>query len=160
MSGHADRTYRQPFKWSTSEEGSAYNVTGLSISGDTTLYVDWDAYNKTLDGALEQDGASTSFLNTVRYWTKVKSEDEVLRYGSYEYYDGYKNVWGEGSAAPLFAFKRSYNGTTYLCITNFSGSDYTNMKAVHGKTSSALKYASSGCTYDKIVSGGTIVIKL
>ena len=160
LSGHADRTYRQPFKWSTSEEGSAYNVTGLSISGDTTLYVDWDAYNKTLDGALEQDGASTSFLNTVRYWTKVKSEDEVLRYGSYEYYDGYKNVWGEGSAAPLFAFKRSYNGTTYLCITNFSESKYKNMKEVHKKSSSALKYASSGCTYDEIVSGGTIVIKL
>jgi len=160
-SPHADRSSRQPFKWTKADydEGGSKYITHFSISGDTTLPVEWDSYNKTVDGVVEQQAANNSFLKTVRFWTNLKANDEVLRYGDYAYYDGYaKAGWGDG-AKPLFTFTRTYNGVKYLVVTNFSAYDYSNLKSVMPSTAT-LVAVSGGGTLDVLPSGGTLVAKI
>ena len=152
-SPHADRASRQPFKWTTAglDNGGSKYTTNFSISGDTTLYVVWDSYNKTVAGVKEQDADQNSFLNSVRYWTEKKSTDEVLRYGSYEFI----HAWGE-QAAQLLSFKRSYNGKTYWCLTNF-GTNNANVGSMVAKGS--VKYA-NGYANGSLAGGSTMVIEL
>ena len=157
-SSHADRAYRQPFKWTNDAHGKY--ITDFSISGDTTLYVDWDEYNKRYLEAVDvQDGKADSYLNTVRYWTKAKSEDEVLRYGDYYYYRGFSDQWGQG--VPLFAFTRNYQGKTYVVVTNFSEYNYFGISGIIG--AGTLLYKTGGDLsggYDSVGPGETIVVKI
>ena len=159
-SPHADRQYRQPFKWTTKDydEGGSHFITHFSISGDKTFKVEWDNYNETLAGVSEQSADTGSFLNTVRYWTHLKSTDDVIRYGSYAYKPV---VWDGGhgaTASMLFAFTRTYNGTTYWCITNFDRSDYIlNNIFASGDT---LVAATSGASMTSLPGGATIVVKI
>ena len=152
-SPHADRASRQPFKWTTAglDNGGSTYTTNFSISGDTTLYVVWDSYNKTVAGAAEQNTDANSFLNLVRYWTEKKSTDDVLRYGNYEFI----HAWGP-QAAQLLSFKRTYNGTTYWCLTNFGadGADVSSM--VNGNQ---VKYE-KGYSNGTLAGGSTMVIKM
>lgn len=152
LSPHIDRQYRQPFKW---EKGMTDQTTDYSISGDTTLYVRWDSYNEQLAGVKEQDTDPNSFLNYVRYWTKLKSEDEVIRYGDYTY----KPVdWGGGNiATALFAFTRSYSGKTYWVITNFDEYDYEMGNILGGYK---LVAVSNGGSLTKLPKGGTVVVEI
>jgi glycosidase len=148
QSPHVDRQYRQPFKWTTTADGSDF-ITHYSISGDETYYVEWDAYNLTLPGAAEQKADANSLLNYVRYWTDAKSNDEVLRYGSYEFI----HAWGP-QAAQLLSFKRIYNGKSYWCLTNFGGNDswadVTSMingyRVVYGEGNLSNGWLAPGCT--------------
>ena len=154
-SPHVDRQYRQPFKWTTADydKGGSEYITHYSISGDVTYYVTWDEYNKSLAGCAEQDEVAGSFLNTVRYWTELKSTDNVIRYGDYQY----KQIdWG-GGEAPLFSFTRSYNGKTYWVITNFSDYDY-NVSGLVGR--SEIIAITPGCAADALASGATIVFRI
>lgn len=150
-SPHVDRQYRQPFKWTTNESDSEY-TTDYSISGDKTYYVEWDSYNKTLPGVAEQLKDSNSFLNEVMKWTKLKSTDNVIRYGDYKL----REFGGNGN---MFAFTRSYNGTTYWVVCNFGKSEYRNAKNVFGANSS-LVCATNGASLDYIPVGGTVVAKI
>lgn len=150
-SPHVDRQYRQPFKWTTSASGSDY-ITSYSISGDKTYYVEWDAYNKTLAGVKEQLADSNSFLNEVMKWTKLKSEDDVIRYGDYAFK-------AFGSNGDMFSFTRSYNGTTYWVVCNFGKSEYKNAQSVFGSNAS-LVCASKGASLNYIPAGGTVVAKI
>ncbi len=156
-SPHVDRQYRQPFKWTTKDydNGGSNYITHFSISGDATYYVRWDDYNKTVSGAEEQDKDTNSFLNYVRYWTNLKSNDAVIRYGEY----AYKPVeWNPGNVAQaLFSFTRTYQGTTYWIVTNFDSSDYTNLSIFNNYDVVAVTPGGSKTT---LPSGGTIVVKL
>lgn len=150
-SPHVDRQYRQPFKWTTNKAGSKY-ITDYSISGDKTYYVKWDTYNATLPGAKEQMAQSNSFLSEVMKWTKLKSEDQVIRYGSY----ACKPFGGNGD---IMGFTRSYNGKTYWVVINFGNSEYRNAKSVFG-ANSKLICASTGSSLDYIAVGGTVVAQI
>ena len=147
-SPHADRSSRQPFKWESTVTGY---TTNFSISGDTTLYVVWDSYNKTIASVKEQDNDANSFLNHVRYWTEKKSTDEVLRYGNYEFI----HAWGP-QAAQLLSFKRTYNGTTYWCLTNFGENSADVSSMVNGNQ---VKYE-KGYSNGSLAGGATMVIKM
>ena len=147
-SPHADRASRQPFKWESTVTGY---TTHFSISGDTTLYVEWDDYNKTIASADQQAADQNSFLNLVRYWTEKKSTDEVLRYGNYEFI----HAWGP-QAAQLLSFKRTYNGTTYWCLTNFGADEADVSSMVNGNT---VKYQ-KGYNNGRLAGGSTMVIKM
>ena len=150
QSPHVDRQYRQPFKWTTSASGSEY-ITRYSISGDETYWVEWDAYNVQLLGVAEQTAIADSYLNYVRYWTEKKSTDNVLRYGNYEFI----HAWGP-QAAQLLSFKRTYNGTTYWCLTNFGTDNADVSSMVNGNT---VKYA-QGYNYGSLAGGCTLVIQM
>ncbi len=150
-SPHIDRQYRQPFKWTTNKDGSEY-IVNYSISGDKTYYVEWDNYNESLLGVAEQSADNNSFLNEVRKWTKLKSEDNVIRYGDYKY----RKFGGNGD---MFAFTRSYNGTTYWVVCNFGTSEYNNARNQFG-AGAELICASNGTTLDYIPVGGSIVVKV
>lgn len=153
-SPHADRASRQPFKWTTADfdaQGGSKYITHFSISGDTTLYVEWDDYNKTVAGVKEQDADDGSYLNLVRYWTKAKSEDEVLRYGDYEFV----HAWGP-QASRLLSFKRTYGGKTYWCLTNF-GDGEADVSSMVG--SNPVVYQ-KGYANGKLAGGSTMVIKV
>lgn len=160
-SPHVDRQYRQPFKWTTKDydEGGDTSITHYSISGDETYYVEWDEYNKTVLGVAEQTAAGdTSYLNIVRYWTNKKATDPVLRYGNYEFI----HAWGP-QAAQLLSFKRTYNGTTYWCLTNFGAEGNCHAAA---DVSSMLKEGSvkyvtpGGLNGGSLAGGATLVIKM
>ena len=152
-SPHVDRQYRQPFKWTT--DTSSKYITNFSISGDTTLYVKWDTYNETLKGVNEQDTDTSSFLNSVRMWTELKSNDPVIRYGSYQYK---KIEWNPGNVEQsLFSFTRTYNGVTYWCVTNFTEYDYTNLN-IFGNYQ--IVKASAGANLTTLPAGATIVLKI
>ena len=152
-SPHADRSSRQPFKWTTAglDNGGSTYTTNFSISGDTTLYVVWDSYNKTVAGVQEQTADANSFLNAVRYWTEKKSTDEVLRYGNYEFI----HAWGP-QAAQLLSFKRTYNGTTYWCLTNFGTNNADVSSMVNGNQ---VMYG-QGYNNGSLAGGSTMVIKM
>ena len=156
-SPHVDRQYRQPFKWTTADKasgGSKY-ITNFSISGDTTLYVNWDSYNKTLKGVDEQDTDTSSFLNYVRKWTNLKSTDDVIRFGDYKYK---KIEWNPGNVEQsLFSFTRTYGNTTYWIVTNFTEYDYTNLN-IFGNYE--IIEASAGANHQTLPAGGTIVLKI
>lgn len=145
QSPHVDRRYRQPFKWTTSASGSSY-IVNYSISGDKTYYVDWDSYNIALAGVAEQLADANSYLNQVKYWTKIKSEDDVIRYGSYEFYNC--------NQSPIFSFKRSYNGTTYIVLCNLGPNP------INVNVSGTVKYSSKGSTNSKVSAYGTVVIQV
>lgn len=149
-SPHVDRQYRQPFKWTTTAEDSAY-TTNYSISGDKTYYVEWDSYNETLPGATEQLADSNSFLNEVRKWTKLKSEDKVIRYGDY--------AFKKFGSSDMFAFTRTYEGVTYWVVCNFNTSEYKNAHNVFG-SNAELICASAGASLDYIPAGGCVVAKI
>ena len=112
-SPHVDRQYRQPFKWTTKDydEGGSKYITHFGISGDTTYTVEWDSYNKTLPGVAEQEKDANSMLNFSKKWTNLKSNDDVIKYGKYQ---------SVQSQAGIFAYKLTYNGTTYYCYHNFT----------------------------------------
>lgn len=150
-SPHVDRQYRQPFKWTTNADGSKY-ITNFSISGDKTYYVKWDSYNATLAGAKEQKAQSNSFLNQVMKWTKLKSEDPVIRYGDY----GYKKF---GSNGDMMGFTRSYNGKTYWVVVNFGKSEYQNAQSQFG-SGAKLICSSNGSSLNYIAPGGTVVVQI
>ena len=154
-SPHADRASRQPFKWTKDVNEELYDyTTHFSISGDVTLYVEWDSYNKKLDGVLEQSKEGDSFLNEVSDWARWKSEDDVLRYGSYAYKPV---VWDNGqTATALFSFTRSYNGKTYWIITNFDATDYNVSYATNGYN---IVKASEGADLYTLPSGGTLILE-
>ena len=155
-SPHVDRQYRQPFKWTKAdydEQGGSHFITHFSISGDKTFYVEWDPYNVALDGVAEQDADANSFLNYVRYWTNLKSSDDVIRYGDYNY----KSLGWGGGEEPLFSFTRSYNGTTYWVVTNFSQYVYDLSGVMTGYNVIAI---SDGSTLGALASGATIVVKI
>ncbi|MCR5564498.1 MAG: InlB B-repeat-containing protein [Gammaproteobacteria bacterium] len=156
-SPHIDRQYRQPFKWTTAskENGGSKYITNFSISGDTTLYVTWDTYNQALKGVNEQKTDNTSILSNTMYWTNVKSTDPVIRYGDYKYAPV---KWNNSVDQNLFAFTRTYEGTTYWVITNFSQYDY-NVSSLFS-SSNKVMYVSIGASADHLPSGGTIVVKL
>lgn len=149
-SPHVDRQYRQPFKWTTTAEGSKY-TTNYSISGDKTYYVKWDNYNEALLGANEQLADSNSFLNEVIKWTKLKSEDRVIRYGNY--------AFKKFGSSDMFSFTRSFEGTTYWVVCNFNTSEYKNARSVFG-SSAQLVCASQGASLDYIPAGGSVVAKI
>lgn len=150
-SPHVDRRYRQPFKWTTSASGSKY-IPEYSISGDKTYYVDWDAYNKTLPGVAEQKAQSNSFLNNVMKWTKLKSTDEVIRYGDY----AYKKFGANGD---MMGFTRSYNGKTYWVVINFGVSEYNNASQIFG-SGAKLICNTDGSSLNYIAVGGAVVVQI
>ncbi len=154
-SPHVDRQYRQPFKWTKAdydEQGGSQFITHFSISGDRTVYVECDPYNVALDGVAEQDADEGSFLNYVRYWTDLKSSDDVIRYGDYNY----KSLGWGGGEEPLFSFTRSYQGTTYWVVTNFSQYVYDLSGVMSGYEVIAI---SGGSTVGALASGATVVVK-
>ena len=149
-SPHVDRQYRQPFKWTKAASGSKY-TTSYTIPGDKTYYVEWDSYNKTLDGVAEQINNSNSFLNEAKKWTALKSNDPVIRYGSYKFVQF-------GTTDDYFSFQRTYNGTTYWIVTCFKY-NYNNPRSIFGNNAT-LVCASAGASLSNIPVGGTVVVKI
>ena len=154
-SPHADRAYRQPFKW---EKNAVEQTTDFTISGDTTLYVNWDAYNAALSGVKEQKLDENSILRTAMFWTELKSTDEVIRYGDYYYDDRYIS-WG-GDASSLFCFTRSYKGVKYLCVTNFADHEFKAMKSKLPASATLVKITGGGTDFDTLPAFGTMVVKI
>ncbi|MDE6585831.1 MAG: InlB B-repeat-containing protein [Clostridia bacterium] len=148
-SPHVDRQYRQPFKWSKS---AGKYTTSYSIPGDKTYYVEWDSYNKTLPGVAEQKATNGSFLKEVMGWTKLKSEDPVIRYGDYTYCSFDNN-------GDIMSFKRSYEGKTYWVICNFGRSEYGNPGRVFGSRAKLI-HASNGASLSYLPVGGSMVVEI
>lgn len=113
-SPHADRWARQPFKWDTS--GSSKYTTGYSFSGNKTFSVEWDSYNATLKGVLEQSSDASSLLNSVRSLTELKKQERTLKVGSYTPLDLSKYA----SDYNVFAFTRSFEGENIHVLINMS----------------------------------------
>ncbi|MBQ9145264.1 MAG: InlB B-repeat-containing protein [Clostridia bacterium] len=147
LSPHVDRQYRQPFKWTTADwdEGGSQYITHYGISGDTTYAVTWDNYNITLPGVKEQSADPNSMLNFCRYWTDAKSNDDVLKYGTYTVLSSNEGV---------FAYKLTYNGTTYYCYHNFTQYSISN----YNRGGSTVVYSNGGST-SVIPAYGTIIFR-
>ena len=131
-SPHADRWYRQPFKWG--DDDKAKYTTGFSFSGDKTYSIEWDNYNKTLKGVTSQKEDSNSILNVYAALSKLKATDEVLLKGSYE-------AINVSSSIDVMAYKRSYNGKTYYIYHNF-GSQSASITSNSGNVLFTLNGAS------------------
>lgn len=123
-SAHVDRHYRQPFKW---EKAATSQTTGFSISGDKTYFVEWDNYNKNLNGVKEQSNDNNSMLSYTKKWTNLKHTDDVIKYGKYAPLASIGNV---------FSYTLTYNGTTYYCYHNFS--QYTVSSYMNGGSTVVL----------------------
>ena len=78
-SGHEDRWYRQPMKWSGTVEGSTYNCK--YPIGFNNYTMTWDALNMQLDGVAEQSADDKSILNAYKSLIKIRKENPVLARG-------------------------------------------------------------------------------
>lgn len=129
---HADRWYRQPFKWAKEE---TEETTGFTFSGDKTYGIEWDSYNKTIDGVKEQKEDSSSILSEFMKLTKIKSQTKALINGSYE-------AINLSNAGEVFAFKRTSTDGTYYCFQNY-GSSSIKLSGYDGKVIYSLNSAST-----------------
>lgn len=141
---HADRWYRQPFKWS---KDKTEETTGFTFSGDKTYGIEWDNYNKTLDGVEQQKVDSSSILSEFMKLTKLKSETKALINGTY-------TPINISNAGEVFAFKRVGSDGTYYCFQNF-GSATIN---ISGYTGTPV-YTLNGATTSSLPGYSAIVIK-
>ncbi|MDE7329797.1 MAG: hypothetical protein K2N30_01705 [Clostridia bacterium] len=78
-SGHEDRWYRQPMKWTTALEGSSYNCN--YPIGFNNYVMTWDSLNAQLHGAAEQSAEENSILNAYKAFIKIRKENPVLARG-------------------------------------------------------------------------------
>ncbi|MCH5152303.1 MAG: hypothetical protein J1F65_06630, partial [Clostridiales bacterium] len=77
--GHEDRWYRQPMKWTTALENSTYNCNYLM--GFNNYRMEWDTLNVQLHGVEEQLAESDSILNLYKDIIKIRKENPVLARG-------------------------------------------------------------------------------
>lgn len=78
-SGHEDRWYRQPMKWTAELGDSSYNCQ--YPIGFNNYTMTWDALNMQLDGAAEQSADANSVLNVYKGLIRVRKENPVLARG-------------------------------------------------------------------------------
>ncbi|MDE7168491.1 MAG: hypothetical protein K2O28_06580 [Clostridia bacterium] len=77
--GHEDRWYRQPMKWTTALEDSTYNCHYLM--GFNNYYIEWDNLNAQLAGVAEQREDENSIFNTYKDIIAIRKENPVLARG-------------------------------------------------------------------------------
>jgi glycosidase len=77
--GHEDRWYRQPLKWTTVLEDSTYNCE--YPIGFNNYVMTWDALNAQLPGVAEQAEDENSILNFYKDIIKVRKDNPVLARG-------------------------------------------------------------------------------
>lgn len=78
-SGHEDRWYRQPLKWTESFGGSTYNCR--YPIGFNNYTMTWDPLNMQLGGVAEQSADAGSILNSYKSLIKIRKENPVLARG-------------------------------------------------------------------------------
>lgn len=81
-SGHEDRWYRQPMKWTTALEGSSYNCK--YPIGFNNYVMTWDTLNAQLPGIAEQSRDANSILAAYKALIKIRKENPVLARGKVE----------------------------------------------------------------------------
>lgn len=79
-SGHEDRWYRQPMKWTTGLEDSEYNCK--YPIGFNNYVMTWDSLNAQLPGVAEQSADKNSILNAYKALIKIRKENPVLARGT------------------------------------------------------------------------------
>ena len=77
--GHEDRWYRQPMKWTTALEGSEYNC--YYPMGFNNYFMTWDVLNAQLHGVAEQSSESDSILNLYKAIIKIRKENNIISSG-------------------------------------------------------------------------------
>lgn len=77
--GHEDRWYRQPMKWSKERGGSENNC--YYPMGFNNYMMTWDALNAQLDGVAEQQADANSIYNLYKDIIKIRKENPVLARG-------------------------------------------------------------------------------
>jgi alpha-amylase len=138
---HADRWFRQPFKFSIEK---TEQTTGFQFE---TYTVQWDAYNTLLPGVQQQRFDSNSMLRHYMALTHLKANDPVLIQGSYEAL--------ATTNTNLFAFKRVHDGVTYYIYHNFSAASISNY-SLRGNT---IVWNSQGSSISTIAPYGSIIIR-
>ena len=78
-SGHEDRWYRQPMKWTTGVEQSSYNCN--YPIGFNNYVMTWDALNMQLAGAEEQSKDVNSIYSVYKAIIQIRRENPVLARG-------------------------------------------------------------------------------
>lgn len=138
---HADRWFRQPFKFSVEK-------TAQTVEFEFESYkVTWDDYNKLLPGVAQQRFDANSMLRHFMSLTALKSVDPVLIKGSFEALTT--------TNLNLFAFKRVYEGTTYYVYHNLSNQAVSNY-SLRGNT---VVWKSAGSTLQTLPAYGSIIIQ-
>lgn len=141
---HADRWYRQPFKWAKTK---TEETTEFSFSGDRSYKIEWDNYNKDLDGVNEQKEDVNSLLNVFSTLTNIKSSTKALINGEYKAID-------ISNAGEVFAFKRVGEDATYYCFQNY-GSKTISISGYAGE----VIYSLNNATTSSLPGYSAIIIK-
>lgn len=141
---HADRWYRQPFKWA---KAKTEETVEFSFSGDKSYKIEWDAYNEALNGVAEQKLDNKSLLQVYRDLTKLKSSTKALINGTYTAVD-------ISEAGEVFAFKRVGTDGTYYCFQNYGSTTIS----ISGYGSNVV-YSLNGATANSLPGYSAIIIK-
>lgn len=141
---HADRWYRQPFKWAKEKTDE---TTGFTFSGDKTYGIQWDSYNTSINGVAEQKIDDSSILSEFMKLTKIKSSTKALINGSYE-------AVNIANAGEVFAFKRTLENETYYCFQNYG----TNSVKISGYSGEVI-YSLNNATTSSLPGYSAIIIK-
>lgn len=77
--GHEDRWYRQPMKWSKEVKGDSFNCQ--YPIGFNNYVMTWDVLNQKLDGVAEQSLDGNSILNAYKALIAIRKANPVLSRG-------------------------------------------------------------------------------
>ena len=77
--GHEDRWYRQPMKWSKERGDSGFNC--YYPMGFNNYMMTWDVLNEQLDGVAEQSADANSIYSLYKALISVRRENPVLARG-------------------------------------------------------------------------------
>ena len=78
-SGHEDRWFRQPMKWTTALGDNSSNCR--YPMGFNNYYIEWDALNAQLHGVAEQRAEANSIFNLYKALIAIRHENPVLARG-------------------------------------------------------------------------------
>ncbi|MBO4855987.1 MAG: hypothetical protein J5511_01255 [Bacilli bacterium] len=156
QSDYADLWYRQPMKWTMTQDGdfmTDYYVTGSKMK------VQWDGVNSSdvVVPAMQQMNDANSEFGHMKDFIKIKTDGsdaaKALILGSIEYVY-YCNGTGCDN---VLQFKRVYNGTTVKVIVNFSGTTFSS--TANGFSSGTVLASYGGATVNNIPGYSAIVVK-
>ena len=119
-SDYADLWYRQPMKWTATQEGeymTDYYVTGSNMK------VGWDDVNASskVVPASVQVGDANSQYSILKKFINLKTADDAVAKALILGTFAKANFAYGNNAANVLCFTRSYNGTTIKVAVNFNG---------------------------------------
>ena len=130
--GHEDRWFRQPMKWSKEKDDDASNCEYLIGFNNYTMT--WDKNNQTLDGVKEQKNDTKSIYAVYKKMIEIRKSDKAFRSGTVQnqtvVFDTSKN---QGAVVIIYTVKSAQHEYRIYVNASQQEGDVGSNKSTQGK---------------------------